>query len=87
MQVDGFRHDIMGHLMLSTMQKVQARLAALTEAEHGVDGRAIYMYGEVCLGSLPYTCIAVHMPYDSALYAWRCMPVSCSTLDCLAASC
>ena len=45
-QIDGFRFDIMGHLMLSTMQKIQAALRDLTEARDGVDGSKIYIYGE-----------------------------------------
>ncbi len=45
-QVDGFRFDIMGHLMVSTMKTAQAALAALTPAQDGVNGGAIYVYGE-----------------------------------------
>ena len=45
-QVDGFRFDIMGHLMVSTMKTAQAALAALTPGADGVDGGAIYLYGE-----------------------------------------
>ena len=45
-QVDGFRFDIMGHLMVPTMQKIQAALGALTLERDGVDGRGIYIYGE-----------------------------------------
>ena len=45
-QVDGFRFDIMGHLMVPTMQKIQSALGALTLAHDGVDGQAIYIYGE-----------------------------------------
>lgn len=45
-QVDGFRFDIMGHLMVSTMKAAQAALAALTPAQDGVDGGALYLYGE-----------------------------------------
>ena len=45
-QVDGFRFDIMGHLMLSTMKKIQAALGALTLERDGVDGKALYIYGE-----------------------------------------
>lgn len=46
MQVDGFRFDIMGHLMLSTMKKIQAALGELTLEQHGVDGKSLYIYGE-----------------------------------------
>ncbi len=46
LQVDGFRFDIMGHMMESTMRKVQAALAALKEDTHGVDGAGLYLYGE-----------------------------------------
>ncbi|GIL87906.1 hypothetical protein Vretimale_6300 [Volvox reticuliferus] len=46
-KVDGFRFDIMGHLMLSTMSKIRASLDSLTpEKDHGVRGRSIYLYGE-----------------------------------------
>ncbi|KAK9797016.1 hypothetical protein WJX73_006576 [Symbiochloris irregularis] len=45
-KIDGFRFDIMGHLMLSTMTKIQAALSKLTVKEHGVDGSKIYIYGE-----------------------------------------
>lgn len=45
-QVDGFRFDIMGHLMLSSMKKIQAALAKLTLDNDGVDGRSLYIYGE-----------------------------------------
>jgi hypothetical protein len=46
MQADGFRFDIMGHLMVSTMQKIQSALEALTLELDGVDGRGLYIYGE-----------------------------------------
>ena len=36
----------MGHLMLSTMKKIQAALAALTLKKDGVDGKKLYIYGE-----------------------------------------
>ena len=45
-QVDGFRFDIMGHLMVSTMQKIQGALCALTLKHDGVDGKGLYIYGE-----------------------------------------
>ena len=45
-QVDGFRFDIMGHLMVPTMQKIQTALGSLTLAQDGVDGKALYIYGE-----------------------------------------
>ena len=45
-QVDSFRFDIMGHLMMRTMNKVREALAALTLEQHGVDGSKIYLYGE-----------------------------------------
>ena len=44
--MDGFRFDIMGHLMVPTMQKIQAALGKLTLEDGGVDGRGIYIYGE-----------------------------------------
>jgi len=45
-KVDGFRFDLMGHHMVSNMEKVQAALAALTVEDDGVDGSKIYVYGE-----------------------------------------
>ncbi|HEX8704634.1 MAG TPA: pullulanase-type alpha-1,6-glucosidase, partial [Myxococcaceae bacterium] len=45
-KVDGFRFDLMGHHMKSNMIKVRQALDALTLAKDGVDGRAIYVYGE-----------------------------------------
>lgn len=36
----------MGHLMLSTMKKIQAALAKLTLDKDGVDGKGLYIYGE-----------------------------------------
>ena len=46
MQVDGFRFDIMGHLMVPTMRKIQAALGVLTLEQDGVGGKGIYIYGE-----------------------------------------
>jgi pullulanase-type alpha-1,6-glucosidase len=45
-KVDGFRFDLMGHHMKSNMEHVRAALDALTPEQDGVDGQAIYMYGE-----------------------------------------
>ena len=45
-KVDGFRFDLMGHHMKADILKVRAALDALTVAADGVDGRAIYLYGE-----------------------------------------
>jgi pullulanase-type alpha-1,6-glucosidase len=45
-RVDGFRFDLMGHHMLDNMQAVRAALDALTMENDGVDGQAIYVYGE-----------------------------------------
>lgn len=45
-KVDGYRFDLMGHHMLSNMVNLRAELDALTLAEHGVNGRAVYVYGE-----------------------------------------
>jgi pullulanase-type alpha-1,6-glucosidase len=44
--VDGFRFDLMGHHMLADMQAVRAALDGLTLEKDGVDGKAIYLYGE-----------------------------------------
>ncbi len=45
-KIDAFRFDLMGHHMVSDMQAVQEALGSLTLAEDGVDGSAIYLYGE-----------------------------------------
>ena len=39
LQIDGFRFDIMGHLMVSTLEKMRAGLDALTLEKDGVDGK------------------------------------------------
>ncbi|GHF39683.1 pullulanase [Deinococcus metalli] len=45
-KIDGFRFDLMGHHMVADMQAVRRALDALTVQKDGVDGRAIYLYGE-----------------------------------------
>jgi pullulanase len=45
-KVDGFRFDIMGLHLLSTMQHVRQALNNLTIWKDGVDGSKIYIYGE-----------------------------------------
>jgi pullulanase len=45
-KVDGYRFDLMGHHMLRNMVLVREALDSLTVEEHGVDGEAIYVYGE-----------------------------------------
>ncbi|KAG0620855.1 hypothetical protein M758_4G249700 [Ceratodon purpureus] len=45
-KVDGFRFDLMGHLMLHTMMKVKETVRGLTIDKDGVDGSKIYFYGE-----------------------------------------
>ncbi|WP_196716968.1 alpha-1,6-glucosidase domain-containing protein [Actinomyces trachealis] len=45
-KVDGFRFDLMGHHSAGTMQRLRAALDQLTVEADGVDGRAIYLYGE-----------------------------------------
>jgi pullulanase-type alpha-1,6-glucosidase len=45
-KVDGFRFDIMGHHMKRNMVRLRQALDALTPARDGVDGKAIYVYGE-----------------------------------------
>lgn len=44
--VDGFRFDLMGHHSRENMEAVRAALDELTLEEDGVDGSAIYLYGE-----------------------------------------
>jgi pullulanase-type alpha-1,6-glucosidase len=45
-KVDGFRFDLMGHHSKDNMLQVRAALDALTLEHDGVDGSAIYLYGE-----------------------------------------
>lgn len=45
-KVDGFRFDLMGHLMLSNMLHVRQALDNLTPQKDGIDGKKIYIYGE-----------------------------------------
>ena len=45
-KVGGFRFDLMGHHPRSTMLAVRSALDALTVADDGVDGAAMYVYGE-----------------------------------------
>lgn len=44
--IDGFRFDLMGHHSLANMQAVRGALDSLTVERDGVDGKAIYLYGE-----------------------------------------
>ncbi|WP_082589822.1 pullulanase-type alpha-1,6-glucosidase [Agromyces sp. Soil535] len=45
-KVDGFRFDLMGHHSKQNMLAVRGALDELTLAEDGVDGSAVYLYGE-----------------------------------------
>ncbi|SDS77906.1 alpha-1,6-glucosidases, pullulanase-type [Paraoerskovia marina] len=45
-RVDGFRFDLMGHHSVENMQAVRDALDALTLRKDGVDGSAVYLYGE-----------------------------------------
>jgi pullulanase-type alpha-1,6-glucosidase len=45
-KVDGFRFDLMGHHSKDNMLAVRDALDELTLEEDGVDGEAIYLYGE-----------------------------------------
>ncbi|GAA2161766.1 pullulanase-type alpha-1,6-glucosidase [Humibacillus xanthopallidus] len=45
-KVDGFRFDLMGHHSKANMLAVRSALDALTPQKDGVDGKAIYLYGE-----------------------------------------
>src|SRR5690606_38516301 len=44
--VDGFRFDLMGHHSRANMEAVRAALDELTLRRDGVDGKAVYLYGE-----------------------------------------
>jgi pullulanase len=45
-KVDGFRFDLMGHHMKVNMERARDVLRSLTLEKDGVDGEAIYIYGE-----------------------------------------
>ncbi|RZB88112.1 Pullulanase 1, chloroplastic isoform B [Glycine soja] len=45
-KIDGFRFDLMGHIMKSTMVKAKTALQCLTKEKDGLDGSSIYIYGE-----------------------------------------
>ncbi|XP_061362287.1 pullulanase 1, chloroplastic [Gastrolobium bilobum] len=45
-KIDGFRFDLMGHIMKGTMVKAKDALHCLTKEKDGVDGSSIYIYGE-----------------------------------------
>ena len=45
-KVDGFRFDLMGHHSKQNMLEIRAALDKLTLKKDGVDGKAIYLYGE-----------------------------------------
>jgi len=45
-KIDGFRFDLMGHHLKRNMETFRNRLAELTPAADGVDGKTIYVYGE-----------------------------------------
>ncbi|GAB2887661.1 pullulanase-type alpha-1,6-glucosidase [Microbulbifer echini] len=45
-KVDSFRFDLMGHHSLANILKAQAALQSLTPEADGIDGNAIYLYGE-----------------------------------------
>ncbi|RYV52243.1 pullulanase-type alpha-1,6-glucosidase [Pengzhenrongella frigida] len=45
-KVDGFRFDLMGHHSTDTMLAVRAALDELTPRHDGVNGKAVYLYGE-----------------------------------------
>ncbi len=45
-KVDGFRFDLMGHHTKANIEKARDMLQSLTKKKDGVDGSAIYLYGE-----------------------------------------
>ncbi len=45
-RVNGFRFDLMGHHSKANLLHLRAALDRLTPARDGVDGKAIYLYGE-----------------------------------------
>ncbi|KAK9755442.1 hypothetical protein RND81_01G025500 [Saponaria officinalis] len=45
-KVDGFRFDLMGHIMKHTMVRATSMLQGLSKGRDGVEGSSIYLYGE-----------------------------------------
>ncbi|KAL7614345.1 hypothetical protein Lser_V15G08164 [Lactuca serriola] len=45
-KIDGFRFDLMGHMMKSTMTRAKSVLKNLSRENGGVDGSRIFIYGE-----------------------------------------
>ncbi|XP_071734592.1 pullulanase 1, chloroplastic isoform X2 [Rutidosis leptorrhynchoides] len=45
-KVDGFRFDLMGHMMKSTMMRAKSMLKYLSRDKDKVDGSSIFLYGE-----------------------------------------
>ncbi|GJS41602.1 pullulanase 1, chloroplastic isoform X1 [Tanacetum coccineum] len=45
-KIDGFRFDLMGHMMKSTMMRAKSVLESLSRDKDGVDGSSIFLYGE-----------------------------------------
>ena len=45
-KVDGFRFDLMGFHPKAVMEQLRTRLDGLTVTRNGVDGKAVYLYGE-----------------------------------------
>ncbi|KFK24885.1 hypothetical protein AALP_AA8G037300 [Arabis alpina] len=45
-KVDGFRFDLMGHIMKATMVKAKDAIGSLRKETDGVDGSRVYLYGE-----------------------------------------
>ncbi|KAK1409637.1 hypothetical protein QVD17_36166 [Tagetes erecta] len=45
-KIDGFRFDLMGHMMKSTMMKAKSALQNLSRDKDKIDGSSIFIYGE-----------------------------------------
>jgi len=45
-KVDGFRFDLMGHIMKATIVNAKSAIGSLRKETDGVDGSRIYLYGE-----------------------------------------
>ncbi|GAB2276821.1 Pullulanase 1, chloroplastic [Dionaea muscipula] len=45
-KVDGFRFDLMGHIMKHTMVRAASQLRSLSKLSDGIEGSSIYIYGE-----------------------------------------
>ncbi|KAL9318069.1 hypothetical protein ACSQ67_014586 [Phaseolus vulgaris] len=75
-KIDGFRFDLMGHIMKRTMVKAKTALHSLTKEKDGVDGSSIYMYLFPNVGfyelDLFMNFFVIFIPLLSLIWMFRC---------------